>query len=287
MNTAIINYINKETKNRDKRAYMSLLYINKYILKDTIIKDNKVKDIHLLTNKNWLEILNIKTEFPMRDIESIKTFINNKIKVFSKMENGDLYIASMKEHFENIGLYKVLADNDTNKFIKFLGTQSFSIDDIFDIYTQVNAPDRQLNDFFTPYDISNLCAELAIHSIDNDKKTIKIYDCACGTGNMLYSTYKKILSKHKDKEILVFGNDISSMYSSFSLSMFSLFNVNKSFFENKDAIIENVFNGIEFDIVVGNPPFGKLNVNSEKHLDAIRNRKKIKIEKNKIEEKVA
>ena len=35
----IVDYINKNTNLKDKRVYMSLLYLNKYILKDTVIKD--------------------------------------------------------------------------------------------------------------------------------------------------------------------------------------------------------------------------------------------------------
>lgn len=254
----IVDYINKKTNLKDKRVYMSLLYLNKYILKDTVIKDfGKISK--KLTDNNWLEIMNSEGSLlPMVSVENINIFLERKFRMYDNAFGKD-FTTMVKENFENIGLFEVLKDTiNTNKFIKFIDTQSFILDDIFDIYSQINSPDRNKNDFFTPFDLCNGIAKLNTRDWSN-KKEVKVYDCCCGIGNLLYSTFKEIKENYPDLKIVIFGNDIDKTYYSFSNSLFNLFNQNNSYFSNEN-ILRNytTFGRVNMDLIVGNPPFGAI-----------------------------
>jgi type I restriction-modification system DNA methylase subunit len=255
MNTnKIINYINKKTSLKDKRLYMSLLYFAKYVLKELNIQyfANKGFDVSKLEN-HWLEILNEKSTNYLHSSERINTFLENKFKLWTRLYGSD-YAKRVKVNFENIGLFSVLKDKNVDEFISLIDNSEFSLDDIFDIYTQVITPNRYNNDFFTPMD---LCNSIAKFENTIKKDSVSIYDPTCGIGNLLYAKFKEIRTNYPNLNIEVFGNDRDSCYSSFADAMFHLFH-NKAYFENKNILIEDTFIGKKMDIIITNPPFGAI-----------------------------
>ena len=255
MNTnRIINYINTKTSLNDKRYYMSLLYFAKYITKDLSLKYLEQQKIRILPSSNyWLDLLNEKSKNHLYSSERINSFLENKFNFWEKTYGPD-YVKKVKVHYENIGLFEVLKDKNINEFISLIDNSEFSLDDIFDIYTQVITPNRYRNDFFTPID---LCNSLAKFGPKITKDSISIYDPTCGIGNLLYAKFKELKTKYPNLDIEVFGNDRDSCYSSFANSMFHLFH-NKAYFENKNVLTEDVFPGKKMDIIISNPPFGAI-----------------------------
>ncbi len=250
----IINYINEKTSLSDKRYYVSLLYFAKYYIKELNIQYffNKGYDVSKLEN-HWLKILNEKSQNYLHSKERIYIILENKFELWTKLY-GSNYVNQVKQHYENIGLFSVLKDKNINEFISLIDNSKFSLDDIFDIYTQVITPNRYRNDFFTPMD---LCNSLAKFGPKITKDSISIYDPTCGIGNLLYAKFKELKTKYPNLDIEVFGNDRDSCYSSFANSMFHLFH-NKAYFENKNILTEDVFPSKKMDIIISNPPFGAI-----------------------------
>lgn len=258
MNTnQIINYINKNTSLKDKRLYMSLLYFAKYYIKELTIQyyASKGADVSKLDN-HWFEILNDKSQNYLHSSERINSILENKFKLWTKLY-GKNFTQRVKKNYENIGLFAVLKDKNIDEFISLLDNSKFSLDDIFDIYTQVITPNRYANDFFTPMD---LCNSLAKFEDTIKKDSVSIYDPTCGIGNLLYAKFKELRTNYPNLDIEVFGNDRDSCYSSFADAMFHLFH-NKAYFENKDILIEDAFPGKKMDIIIANPPFGAISKN--------------------------
>ena len=253
--TRIVNYINTKTSLNDKRYYMSLLYFAKYIIKDLSLKYLEQQKIRILPSSNyWLDLLNEKSKNHLYSSERINSFLEYKFNLWEKIYGLD-YVKKAKRHYENIGLFEVLKDKKINEFISLIDNSEFSLDDIFDIYTQIITPNRYRNDFFTPMDLCNAMAKFII--CENPKKTISIYDPTCGVGNLLYAKFKEMITTNPNLDIEVFGNDRDSCYSSFANAMFHLFH-NKAYFENKNVLTEDVFPGKQMDIIISNPPFGAI-----------------------------
>lgn len=253
----VVNYLNTKANIKDKRVYMSLLYLNRYILKDTVIKDFGMNTT-LLKDYDWLEILNKEVAFKLMDSKNIHLFLDNKYNQIEKHHSKKL-VTITKEHFSNIGMYEALKDKEINIFIKLLDTLEITLDNIFEIYTRINMPDRNKNDFFTPIDLCNGIAKISAYQNIENKQVISISDITCGIGNLLYTTYKEIKSKNKDIVIEIFGNDLDRSYYSFAMSIFNLFNMKNSYFDNKNAFTEYpLFNDKKMDLAVGNPPFGDM-----------------------------
>lgn len=255
MNTnRIINYINEKTSLNDKRLYMSLLYFAKYVLKELNIQylTRMGFDVSKLENY-WLKILNEKSKNYLHSSERINSLLENKFKLWINLYGSD-YVKKVKINFENIGLFAVLKDKNIDEFISLIDNSEFSLDDIYEIYSQIITPNRYNNDFFTPMD---LCNSIAKCTGIITKDAISIYDPTCGIGNLLYAQFKELKTKYPNLDIEVFGNDWDSCYSSFADSMFHLFH-NKAYFENKNILIEEAFYGKKMDIIIANPPFGAI-----------------------------
>lgn len=253
MNTnKIVNYINKKTSLNDKRLYMSLLYFAKYHLKELNIQyfANRGCDVSKLDN-HWFEILNQESRHYLHSSERINAILEHKFKLWTKLYDKN-FTQKVKKNYENIGLFAVLKDKNIDEFISLIDNSKFSLDDIFDIYTQIITPNRYDNDFFTPMD---LCNSLAKFEDIIKKDSISIYDPTCGIGNLLYAKFKELRTNYPKLDIEIFGNDRDSCYSSFADAMFHLFH-NKAYFENKDILIEDAFPGKKMDIIIANPPFG-------------------------------
>ncbi len=262
----IVEYITSKTKMKDKRAYMSLLFINKYIIKDMLLQQvaSYSDDVEAIENLDWLFILNQdESNTHLVSVKKTEKYLENKFKVWSQTFPKEL-VADIRENFTNIGLYDVLKESkDTDKFIRFLDTCNFTINDIFEIYSRINFPDRQKNDFFTPLDLCNLTSKIAI--ANNKKENIKICDITCGVGNMLYTTYKELKNDNPDSNISVYGIDFEISYVSFTRSIFHLF-TNDVNIACCNALTNDPFNGVKMDIFVGNPPFGRIDEETYTHL---------------------
>lgn len=280
----VVNYLNTKSNIKDKRVYMSLLYLNRYILKDTVIKDFRAYST-LYKDYDWLEILNKQVVFKLIDSKNINLFLDNKYNQLEKYYSKKI-VNITKEHFNNIGLYEALKDKNIDDFIKLIDTLEITIDNIFEIYTQINMPDRKKNDFFTPIDICNGISKIVSYKNIDKKEMISISDIACGIGNILYTTYKEIKAKNKNIKIEVFGNDLDTTYYSFAMSIFNLFNMENSYFENKNAITEYpLFGAKKMDIFVGNPPFCQM-ANSD-YLHILKSADINKLSKSQIKERKA
>jgi len=252
----IVSYLNINANIKDKRVYMSLLYLNRYILKDTVIKDFGANS-KLFDDSHWLKILNKRCVFPLKNAENIKIFLDRKLNTLQSVY-GTKLVEVTRTHYKNIGLYQALNDENINTFIQLMDTLEITVDDIFDIYTQINMPDKSKNDFFTPLDICSGISKISAYKNIEDKQTISIYDPTCGVGNLLYTTFKEIKTKNANIKVEVFGNDLDKTYYSFAMSIFNLFNFENSYFENKNILTEYpLFNNKKMDLIISNPPFGK------------------------------
>ena len=147
-----------------------------------------------------------------------------------------------------------LKDKKINEFISLIDNSEFSLDDIFDIYTQIITPNRYRNDFFTPMDLCNAMAKFII--CENPKKTISIYDPTCGVGNLLYAKFKEMITTNPNLDIEVFGNDRDSCYSSFANAMFHLFHY-KAYFENKNILTSQDLDSYVYDAKEKNMEWSK------------------------------
>ena len=107
-------------------------------------------------------------------------------------------------------------------------------------------------EFFTPQNVSQLIAQLAMHK----QETVnKIYDPACGSGSLLLQA-----KKHFDAHIIeegFFGQELNhTTYNLARMNMF-LHNINYNKFEIKlgDTLLQPHFgNSKLFDAIVSNPP---------------------------------
>ena len=108
-------------------------------------------------------------------------------------------------------------------------------------------------EFFTPQNVSQLIAQLAMHK----QETVnKIYDPACGSGSLLLQA-----KKHFDAHIIeegFFGQELNhTTYNLARMNMF-LHNINYNKFEIKlgDTLLKPHFgNSKLFDAIVSNPPY--------------------------------
>lgn len=106
---------------------------------------------------------------------------------------------------------------------------------------------------YTPDDVIALIAEIIASKIEESNTLLKIYDCTCGGGNMLFGVEDRINEKFK-RLTQTYGQDWND-------PLYALAKIESRFrpdskIEHGNTLVEDKFYNEEFDVVVANPPYG-------------------------------
>jgi type I restriction enzyme M protein len=106
---------------------------------------------------------------------------------------------------------------------------------------------------YTPDDVIALIAEIIASKIEESNTLLKIYDCTCGGGNMLFGVEDRINEKFK-RLTQTYGQDWND-------SLYALAKIESRFrtdskIEHGNTLVDDKFYKEEFDVVVANPPYG-------------------------------
>ena len=106
---------------------------------------------------------------------------------------------------------------------------------------------------YTPDDVIALIAEIIASKIEESDTLLKIYDCTCGGGNMLFGVEDRINQKFK-RLTQTYGQDWND-------ALYALAKIESRFrpdskIEHGNTLVDDKFDNEEFDVVVANPPYG-------------------------------
>lgn len=106
---------------------------------------------------------------------------------------------------------------------------------------------------YTPDDVIALIAEIIASKIEESNTLLKIYDCTCGGGNMLFGVEDRINQKFK-RLTQTYGQDWND-------ALYALAKIESRFrpdskIEHGNTLVEDKFYNEEFDVVIANPPYG-------------------------------
>ncbi|MGL4503272.1 MAG: HsdM family class I SAM-dependent methyltransferase [Planktothrix sp.] len=106
---------------------------------------------------------------------------------------------------------------------------------------------------YTPDDVIALIAEIIASKIEDSNRLLKIYDCTCGGGNLLFGVEDRIKAK-VNRMTQTFGQDWNdALYALAKIE--SRFRVDSKI-EHGNTLTDNKFYNDEFDVVIANPPYG-------------------------------
>lgn len=106
---------------------------------------------------------------------------------------------------------------------------------------------------YTPSDVIALISDIVASKIEDSDKLLKIYDCSCGGGNMLFGVEDQINKKFK-RLTQTYGQDWND-------ALYALAKIESRFrpdskIEHGNTLVNDKFDNEEFDVVVANPPYG-------------------------------
>ena len=106
---------------------------------------------------------------------------------------------------------------------------------------------------YTPTDIIQLIAAIVGEKINNTDELLKIYDCSCGGGNMLFGVEDYLKEK--------FGYYTQTFGQDWNDALYALAKIESRFrvdskIEHGNTLVDDKFSEESFDIVVANPPYG-------------------------------
>lgn len=107
---------------------------------------------------------------------------------------------------------------------------------------------------YTPDDIISLIAEIVASKVEDDSdKLLKIYDCTCGGGNLLFGVEDRIKEKF-NRFTATYGQDWND-------SLYALARIESRFrpdskIEYGNTLNNDKFPHDEFDVCIANPPYG-------------------------------
>lgn len=106
---------------------------------------------------------------------------------------------------------------------------------------------------YTPDDVIALMADIIASKIEEKETLLKIYDPACGGGNLLFGVEDRIKEVSK-RYTQTFGQEIND-------ALYALAKIESRFREDSkieagNTLTEDKFYNDEFDVSVANPPFG-------------------------------
>jgi type I restriction enzyme M protein len=107
---------------------------------------------------------------------------------------------------------------------------------------------------FTPDDVIALIAEIIASKVVEDETLLKIYDCTCGGGNLLFGVEDRINKKLPNRYTQTFGQDWND-------ALYALARIESRFRSDSriaygNTLTNDAFYNDEFDIVIANPPYG-------------------------------
>lgn len=106
---------------------------------------------------------------------------------------------------------------------------------------------------YTPDDVIALIAEIIASKIEDSDRLLKIYDCTCGGGNLLFGVEDRIKAK-VNRLTQTFGQDWNdALYALAKIE--SRFRVDSKI-EHGNTLTDDKFYADEFDVVIANPPYG-------------------------------
>lgn len=282
----VVEIIKRNTKIRDLISFSFLGYFTLLIQKECLQFVDKIsvedmykylfRGIHHTENKDGFYITDfynqtkiIKKTYLLNNIDDVFSNIDNMIFYYTKLYGEDEKNRILN-NWNILGLKDIKKEYKTNKdglntIIKAIDSiDNFSIPLLIDLQEQCFKSSRHLNDFFTPSDVSDLISKLTTNMIlkkmekeDRNKRLIMV-DPTCGGGRLLYFSYTK-LKDNGFTDIHTFGCDILDKYSIFTSSIMNLINPNKTQCYIGDFIMMSKLNILpKIDIVLGNPPFGKI-----------------------------
>jgi type I restriction enzyme M protein len=106
---------------------------------------------------------------------------------------------------------------------------------------------------YTPDDVIALIAEIIASKVEESDTLLKIYDCTCGGGNMLFGVEDRINEKFS-RLTQTYGQDWND-------ALYALAKIESRFrtdskIEHGNTLTDDKFYNDEFDVVVANPPYG-------------------------------
>ena len=106
---------------------------------------------------------------------------------------------------------------------------------------------------YTPDDVIALIAEIILAKTEESDTLLKIYDCTCGGGNLLFGVEDRINEKLQ-RLTQTYGQDWNdALYALAKIE--SRFRVDSKI-EHGNSLVEDKFYNEEFEVVVANPPYG-------------------------------
>ncbi|WP_233862596.1 DNA cytosine methyltransferase [Tenacibaculum piscium] len=219
------------------------------------ISEEKLNNLSYLEKKAFLkkEELNIRHCLGEAVPTGVFKDIASNIKKTSK--KNTISLSDIKQLEEKFELSK------KNKLVKFIETNfsNYSLEDIFLIAEHSNSKRQETSAFFTRKDIA--------FSVVKDlpelkkKKKIKILEPSVGVGNFIPLLFEKYQNK---EEVIIDVCDIDNNSLEILKTILKQIKVPLNFkinFKNTDFLLWNFRN--KYDIVVGNPPYGKITKNKE------------------------
>lgn len=106
---------------------------------------------------------------------------------------------------------------------------------------------------YTPDDVIALIAEIIASKIEDADRLLKIYDCTCGGGNLLFGVEDRI-QERTDRYTATYGQDQND-------ALFALARIESRFredsqIEHGNTLTSDKFDDQTFDVVIANPPYG-------------------------------
>lgn len=199
-------------------------------------------------------------------IKEIYKISNNKIlheAIFHILNKNNLQIPNQVEG--------ILGKRTTNKnVIDFFNKMSFDYEDDNDflgcLYMSIlPVGKKDINGiFYTPYNVVNQIITSMTFTRDS-----KVLDPGCGSGNFLMQAYKMMQKENIPQESIIsnlYGYDIDKI--AVLLAKVNIYILAKTVEFERINIYEIDFlnddNDLSFDIIIGNPPWGKKYSNEEK-----------------------
>ena len=106
---------------------------------------------------------------------------------------------------------------------------------------------------YTPDDVIALIAEIIASKIEESNTLLKLYDCTCGGGNLLFGVEDRINQKFR-RLTQTYGQDWND-------ALYALAKIESRFrpdskIAHGNTLVEDKFDNEEFDVVIANPPYG-------------------------------
>ncbi len=107
---------------------------------------------------------------------------------------------------------------------------------------------------YTPADVIALIADIVAAKIDDSDKLLKIYDCTCGGGNLIFGVDDRIKETKPHRFTQTFGQDWNDALYAFA-KIESRFREDSEI-EHGNTLTDDRFPFHKMDVVVANPPYG-------------------------------